>query len=287
MQFASLTDLITTLLDGSRLSFSVEAPSKIFSTKETHLPTRFFIHSTPFCTAAKTTMKGHQTCLNCKQLCRKKIMKEQKSFLGACPYGIMEYVHPVFSDGNLMYSLYIGNMVMDRQETEERIRRRCHKTGVSPEKLIAHLDRCETNADLEKVKKIALITESYLSLLSDKVDFSAQDDTHWAVHELKQIVDVYYGEQLTLAACAEKLFINEKYIGRIFKEQVGVTFHEYLNSVRLRRAKNLLWDTSLSISAISYECGFSNISYLNRLFKKKYGVSPGEYRKNKSSILRY
>lgn len=280
MQFSSLLDVVTMLLNGTKLSFSVYSTSDIFKPDKMYLPPRYQLHSVPFCGAAKTTTKGLNACLFCKKIVNWKAAEGKKPFFGPCIYGIMEYVHPVVIDGSTKCVLYIGNMLMDRQFTEEKIRFRCRKTGVSPDKMMQALESCETNADLEKIKKIAQIIDSYIQLLSSTLDYK-NDNMHWAVYDTKQKVDTYYSEALTLKECADRLFINEKYLGRIFKEQVGMSFHEYLNYVRLWRAQHLLNDTTLSISVIAYECGFSNISYFNRLFKKLFHATPSEFQKSK------
>lgn len=280
MQFSPLLDVVTMLLKGTKLSFCVHSTSDILKHDKMYLPPRYQLHSIPFCGAAKTTIKGLDACLLCKKIANCKAAEEKKPFFGSCIYGIMEYVHPVVIDDNTKCILYIGNMLMDRPFTEEKIRQICRRTGVSSEKMIRTLNSCESNADLEKVKKIAQIIDSYIQLLSSSLDYK-NEDMHWAVYEVKQMVDNDYSETLTLKQCAEKLFINEKYLGRIFKEHVGMSFHEYLNYVRLWKAKHLLNDTTLSISAIAYECGFSNIPYFNRLFKKLFHNTPSEIQKSK------
>ena len=94
--------------------------------------------------------------------------------------------------------------------------------------------------------------------------------------------DVNYYHPLALKSIAASCFVNEKYLGRIFKEQTGRTFHEYLNAVRLERAAQLLTVGDDSIIQVALSCGFNSPSYFNREFVKKYGVTPKKYRKNKN-----
>lgn len=279
MQFLPLADIISPLLEGTKLILNVTSTSNIFQSDLTRLPVASFLHTISYCVTTKTTHMGNMACQRCKRMCVDKIHREKKPFWGMCVYGLTEYVHPVYIGDELKCILYIGNMVMDRQKAEERIRKRCRKTGVPPEKLIALLEHAEQNADPKKVQNIARVFESYLALLSEKATYKTQE--HPAVTETVTAIHSFYGEPLSLASCAEKLFINEKYLGRIFKEQTGYTFHEYLNHVRLSRAKNLLLETGLSITNIALECGFSDAPYFNRCFKKKFGYAPGEVRKKK------
>lgn len=279
MQFLPLMDIISPLFEGTKLTFNVSTNSNIFQSDLTKLHAPVFLHTAPFCVAAKTTHAGHWACQQCKRLCIKKMWQLKKPFWGMCVYGLTEYVHPVYIGEELKCILYIGNMVMDRQKAEEQLRRRCKKTGVSPDRLLALLDHAEHHADIKKVQNIARVFESYLVLLSEKSTYKMQE--HPAVTETVTAIHAFYGEPLTLADCAKKQFINEKYLGRIFKEQTGYTFHEYLNHVRLMRAKMLLKESKLSITNIALECGFSGAPYFNRSFKKKFGYAPGEIRKKK------
>lgn len=67
---------------------------------------------------------------------------------------------------------------------------------------------------------------------------------------------------------------------RLFTKEMGMTPIEYINTVRLEKAKRLLSESNLNINAVAIECGFDNQFYFHNRFKKKYGVSPSEYRKS-------
>ncbi|HZV81799.1 MAG TPA: helix-turn-helix domain-containing protein [Geobacteraceae bacterium] len=66
---------------------------------------------------------------------------------------------------------------------------------------------------------------------------------------------------------------------RYLKNQTGMTFTAYLNSMRIARAKELLQADHAPMLQIALACGFSNQSHFNRVFRKVAGVTPGEYRK--------
>ena len=84
---------------------------------------------------------------------------------------------------------------------------------------------------------------------------------------------------VTLKNTAKAYFVNEKYLGRIFKKYTGMSFHEYLLITRLNAAKSKLEHTNMSIVDISTECGFCSSAYFGNVFKKKFGCTPNEYRK--------
>ncbi|GHU87307.1 AraC family transcriptional regulator [Spirochaetia bacterium] len=66
---------------------------------------------------------------------------------------------------------------------------------------------------------------------------------------------------------------------RRFKKKTGMTFVEYLNSVRINNAKKLLQQSKMYVDDIAYECGFNSISFFNRKFKEQSGVTPMDYRR--------
>ena len=72
---------------------------------------------------------------------------------------------------------------------------------------------------------------------------------------------------------------NAKYLGRIFKSEMGVSFCDYLLSLRLSKAEEMLRKTDAKIIDIALATGFNSISYFNREFFKKNGITPTDYRK--------
>ena len=91
-------------------------------------------------------------------------------------------------------------------------------------------------------------------------------------------VKKHYRSNITITEVANYLDYSEHHFCRFFKSQTGLTFIEYLNSVRLNAAATLLNNTDKSISDISFEVGFENLSYFIRIFKKKFIVTPLKYR---------
>lgn len=77
---------------------------------------------------------------------------------------------------------------------------------------------------------------------------------------------------------ARELKVSPSYLARKFKEEVGVSPHDFLLSRRIKKAKKLLAETDVDIAAIADECGFSHQSHLTRYFAKEAGMTPSKYR---------
>ncbi|MBL0372388.1 helix-turn-helix transcriptional regulator [Rhizobium sp. KVB221] len=85
---------------------------------------------------------------------------------------------------------------------------------------------------------------------------------------------------LVIAAIAQTQAISPRYLQRLFETE-GSTFSEYLRNCRLELALRRLEKSDpprLAISAIAYECGFSDLSYFNRTFRSRYGMTPSDVR---------
>lgn len=88
-----------------------------------------------------------------------------------------------------------------------------------------------------------------------------------------------YKERYSLKEIANQLSISPYYLEHLFKKEFGTSIIEYRNHLRLMTAKELLRDTSISITQIAFELGWNDSNYFSNYFKKETGMSPSEYRK--------
>lgn len=88
-----------------------------------------------------------------------------------------------------------------------------------------------------------------------------------------------YMNKITLKMVADELFTNSSYLSTLFKKEMGTSFTEYINDIRVRHAQDLLKSTNLSLVDISSAAGFDCQSYFTKIFKSKTGITPSEYRK--------
>lgn len=94
-----------------------------------------------------------------------------------------------------------------------------------------------------------------------------------------------YKEDISLTDVCEKMQMSNFYFCRLFKNTLKIGFTDYLNSVRIRHAEEMLSETDESILDIALENGFSSVSYFNRVFKAANKCSPSEYRKFSKEAL--
>ena len=92
------------------------------------------------------------------------------------------------------------------------------------------------------------------------------------------IQENYQKEGMSLQTVAARVNISPSYFSAIFSSEMGQTFIEYLTSVRLDRAKELLMCSSMRTAEIGYEVGYKDSHYFSYIFKKVVGCSPKEYK---------
>ncbi len=87
-----------------------------------------------------------------------------------------------------------------------------------------------------------------------------------------------YKNELSLDILSRKFGVHKSYISRIFSKKIGVSFTDYVNDLRVDRAKRMLLETDILINEIAFECGFETQRSFNRVFKKNCNMTPVQYR---------
>ena len=102
------------------------------------------------------------------------------------------------------------------------------------------------------------------------------------LQEVKEYIHANYTDSnLTLSGVAKRFYLNLSYLSRIFKEETGQTFVDYLARLRMEKALKLLSETDLMVYEIAERVGINDPHYFCICFKKFTGVSANDYRKAK------
>lgn len=99
------------------------------------------------------------------------------------------------------------------------------------------------------------------------------------IRMIKKMIQERYMEELTLEDIAAEVELSTAYVSKIFKREMNITFVQYLNAVRLDKAKELLATTNYSAARIAEMVGYRDEKYFLRVFKKEVGLTTGEYRR--------
>ena len=132
--------------------------------------------------------------------------------------------------------------------------------------------------NLEELNRwLSMVLHRFINFVFDFNDIKH----HNVIYQTTAYIKENLAEKLTLEDAAEHVSLSKSYFCRILKDELGYTVTEYVNHLRVERAKLYLRDSTMSIADIAYAVGFDDQSYFTRIFKKLTNVSPGQYRKSK------
>ncbi|WP_309120642.1 response regulator [Paenibacillus sp.] len=140
-----------------------------------------------------------------------------------------------------------------------------------------------TRSDLSRADRLDDIRNWTLSLFDALLgklprDLSDEGDSAY-VKAAKSFVRRHYRDNVSLEHAAEHAGITASYLSRLFKQQAGVNFTEYLNQVRIEQAKQLIRDGqgTVKMKQIYKDVGFSSYNYFFKVFKDIVGMTPNSY----------
>lgn len=93
-----------------------------------------------------------------------------------------------------------------------------------------------------------------------------------------KFIHANFSKDISLDDVSYEVDVTPYYFSRLFKEEIGVNFIEYVTNLRINKAKELLANEDFSMKEICMEVGYADPNYFSRTFKKREGVSPSEYR---------
>lgn len=147
-------------------------------------------------------------------------------------------------------------------------------SGISPglDLLYDEIEKYETVEDVK-----GWLQNKFRSLI-DAMEAYKQSRYKSIVAVAMQYVNEHYGEKIKLEDVANSAFVTPNYFSRVFKEETGEHFTEWLNKFRVEKAKALLDDVSFKVYEVAERVGYSDYKYFTLIFKKYTGLAPKEYR---------
>ena len=98
------------------------------------------------------------------------------------------------------------------------------------------------------------------------------------IQRIISFMETSFQDKILLSDLAKTEKLTIPYLSHFFRDQLGMSFQEYLTDLRCEKARQLLLLTDYNLTTVSMESGFSGSKYLNRAFYEKYMCSPAQYR---------
>jgi AraC-like DNA-binding protein/quercetin dioxygenase-like cupin family protein len=136
----------------------------------------------------------------------------------------------------------------------------------------------------QAVIQMLLCTIGAYHHIQPKFDMLSRDMRSHRYQLAVQFIDDNFRRPITLEIVADRVQISSRQLQRIFREQSGITFSEFVETVRLRHVCQDLLQSGLTLDRIASMNGFSSSNYLHQVFKKAHGITPMKYREQSQEM---
>jgi AraC-like DNA-binding protein len=139
-------------------------------------------------------------------------------------------------------------------------------------RLMRRIQDAEDQEELTDLLNMAIERFSKLAFTVRPVRHAA------AMRRAERHIREHYTGNLTLAQTACAAGLSAAYFSSVFKAEMGESFSEYVNRIRIERAAQLLISTDNTLAEVAGACGFEDQSWFTKVFNRRMGVPPGRYR---------
>jgi AraC-like DNA-binding protein len=246
------------------------------------LPLRGARNENGFCALMAQQSRSCATCLQIQQQ-----LSDNATcmpYTTACEAGISETAVPVRLGEKLIGYLQTGQVFRKKPTDAQFDRTAKMVSGWKIELDVNELKdtylatRVVSTLQYDSMVRLLSIFSEQLALVGNQLLVQQQTAEPPVITRAKRFIDERYHEDLSLGQVAKSVNTSIFYFCKMFKRFTGLNFTEYLSSVRIEKAKNLLLNRNLRISEIAYEVGFQSLTHFNRVFKVLVGQPPTEYR---------
>jgi len=161
------------------------------------------------------------------------------------------------------------------------------------QKLGTKIECLASKSGIEKILSLLEVlnelanSEDYKVLNADGFVFEIEPQDNAKINMIYKHINENFQRQISLSEMSEKVSMSIPAFCRYFKKVTGKTFTKLVNEYRIVHATKLLSESQLSITEISFECGFNNFSHFNKLFKEFTGKSASKYRSELKLMVTY
>lgn len=143
------------------------------------------------------------------------------------------------------------------------------------QEIIRHFQQYLKDDELQRLSFIFKLLH-HLSVEASSRKLSTITPVNW-IQKSKQYMDTHYTEDITVRDVAKYIGVHRSHFTKEFVNEFGITPVQYLLSLKMNRAKEMLSEKSFSITEIAYSLGYSDLYSFSRAFKNFFGVSPTKY----------
>lgn len=240
------------------------------------------------CKYARESAHGRAQCIKYASHAVLEAMRERRTYFYVCPYGLVDFVTPIFYDDEFLGAVCGGQV-------------RSTEAAARADFVYPFFGRDEYGIDEKKMRKLfeqmpdrsaesffesAKLVEVLASNLDDLTTVVAMSRRKEAegIAERERLrpaflcIEKNFTKAMSLREMARLCHMSENYFSRMFGRVTGTTFPRYIADLRIARAKELLLAGG-KVRAVAYDVGYDDPAYFVRRFKQHTGMTPAEWQK--------
>lgn len=140
----------------------------------------------------------------------------------------------------------------------------------------------EIEAILQRITTLEQIRTELRQIISGALVFRDGQVNHqraMIIQQAKAYIDDHFGDpDLQMNYVAKKFNLSPNHFSTVFSQEIGESFRDYLNNLRVNHAKELLRTTNMKCAEVAYQSGYNDSHYFSTFFKKKTGFTPQQFR---------
>lgn len=137
----------------------------------------------------------------------------------------------------------------------------------------------------QRIASAASINELAGALLHEIESSGGKKKCRLEIAEAKEYIEANLEKPITLTLVSDRVGLSPHYLSRLFREETGISFNDFVTRKRMEKATHLLQSTSLKVYEVAHEVGIPSYRYFSAVFREWTGGSPTELKKSQSDHI--
>lgn len=153
-----------------------------------------------------------------------------------------------------------------------------NELGINAEAVFEHRNLYKEILNCSSISVVQEWFEKLYTKIVEILDSRKENKNKSIIDSVKEYININYSKDLSLTVLSQQVYISAPYLSKIFKECTGITLKQYVNEIRVQKAKELLKNPSYKITEVAEMVGYDKVHGFLKMFKEATGMTPGEYR---------